>query len=227
MEKLINKKIVFHVHTNVSYDCGIKPHELVDTMIENGVDTVIITDHNSIKGAEKAKNYAETKYGNRLDVLIGEEVLTDIGDIIGFPIKEEIQDFDHKIVIEKMKTQGAYICLPHPFKSHELNRIEEEDFIDKMDFVEVFNSRLNNKLNEKAMVFAEKFNKKQLVGSDAHIKNELTNTHFRYDSSYQLIETKMELTSRRNIRLSQVINYYRKKRLELVIKYLLLFVVNK
>jgi predicted metal-dependent phosphoesterase TrpH len=228
MEKLINRKTVFHLHTKYSYDSFLKPETIVDTLVKANIDNVIITDHNSILGAQEAKRYAEENHNGKINVIIGEEVNTDIGDIIGFPLKEEIQDFDHLIVIDKIKKQGGFVCIPHPYKYHNLFRIHESKFLNEIDFVEVFNSRLTDKFNGFAQELADSLsNKKEIIGTDAHLKKDLLNTFFIYDENMKFKERLTNYTSKRNYWLSQTIKNIKKKNLLGIIKGLLLAILNK
>jgi predicted metal-dependent phosphoesterase TrpH len=222
-----NKKIAFHIHTKYSSDCNSEPSQIVDTLVSKGISIAIITDHNTIRGAIEAKRYAEEKYKNNFQVIVGEEVLSDIGDIIGFPIIEEIAPGNHNNVIQIMKRQKASICLPHPYKSHNLFLIHEEKFIQQFDFIEVFNSRINSKLNSYAEELCEKYNKIPIIGIDAHTIEDLGNCFLTYNDRMEIIDSLRTETRKRNIRKSQVINARKKnKRLD-IIKYQLLSIINR
>ena len=227
MEILKKSKTVFHVHTYYSIDSFLKPNILVDVLFKAKIDNVIITDHNSIRGAIEAKTYAEEKYNSKFNVIIGEEVKTDIGDIIGFPIMDEIQLKDHKRVIDEIKKQGGFVCLPHPYKSHDMLQIHDDQFINSLDFIEVFNSRISKKQNQFAEEMANKFNKKKIIGSDAHIKKELLNTFVIFDDNFAIENYSANYTSKRNFRTSQMIQDIKKKNISGVIKYLSLALLNK
>ncbi|MBM3126297.1 MAG: PHP domain-containing protein, partial [Chloroflexi bacterium] len=41
----------FHCHTHVSKDSLVRPADLVKACRSKGIDRVVITDHNSIRGA--------------------------------------------------------------------------------------------------------------------------------------------------------------------------------
>lgn len=224
---ILNKKINFHIHTKYSFDSLLEPSFIVDYLYQNGYDIAIITDHNTIKGAVEAKKYAIEKYGDKFNVIVGEEVKSDIGDIIGFPLKEEIEPADWKTVVAKMKQQDALICLPHPYKSHDLFLIHQEEFINQFDFIEVFNARINEKLNEHALNLAEKYKKFKIAGNDAHVKYDLLNCTVFYKGSLESPELINNITHIRNVRLSQIINYYKKKNLSGVMKYSLLYLIGK
>jgi predicted metal-dependent phosphoesterase TrpH len=205
----------------------VEPALIVDTLFKQNISIAIITDHNSIEGAVEAKAYAEKKYGDKFTVIVGEEVLTDIGDIIGFPLKDEIQLVDHRAVISNIKNQGGYVCLPHPYKSHNLLRIHDPDFIESLDFIEIFNSRTAEKLNDYAKEMAEKFNKKVIVGSDSHVLSELLNTQFIFNENMEIIESNSKYVKRRNYRMYQLMQNIKNRNLKECAEYAFLAILNK
>ena len=48
--------VEFHCHTMASKDSLTKPKDLIATARRRGIDRLIITDHNTIAGAMKAKD---------------------------------------------------------------------------------------------------------------------------------------------------------------------------
>ena len=224
---LSNKKIAFHIHTNYSSDCNSDPKEVIDMLFDLGFSIAIITDHNTIEGAMSAKVYADKKYKDRFQVIVGEEVLSDIGDIIGFPVANEVKKGNYQEVIDNLKRQFAKICLPHPYKSHDLFLIHEEKFISQFDFIEVFNSRLNEKLNEYAQRLCKKFDKIPIVGIDAHTIEDLKNCYVVYNEEMKIIDSLAKPTPISNIRKSQMINARKKNNRIDILKYQLLSMINK
>lgn len=224
---LLNKKINFHIHTKYSHDSLLEPSFIVDYLFQNGYEIAIITDHNTIQGALEAKHYAEKKYKEKFTVIVGEEVKSDIGDIIGFPIESEIKPANYNSVIQQMREQNAMICLPHPYKSHDINLILQEEFINQFDFIETFNSRISDKLNNQADLLAKKFNKYRLVGNDAHVKADLLNCYNYFRNNFNNLEFNTKQTPIRNVRKSQMISFFKKKNLINFLKYLLLFLLGK
>ncbi len=228
MEELKNSKTVFHVHTKYSHDSFLKPSTIIDTMVKGKINNIIITDHNSILGAQEAKRYAVEKYRNKINVIVGEEVYTDIGDIIGFPLKEEIQDFDHTIVIDKIKKQGGFVCIPHPYKYHNLFKIHEPKLLNDIDYIEIFNARLSEKLNGFAEELADSLSeKKKIIGTDAHLERELLKTYFIYDDNFKLKEKLTIYSSKRNYWMSQTIKNIKRKNIKGIVQGIVLAVLNR
>ena len=69
-----------HIHTNRSPCALLKPREIEAVALKRGLNCVAITDHNTIEGALEVRSYAS----NCLKVIIGEEIKTRQGEIIGY-----------------------------------------------------------------------------------------------------------------------------------------------
>jgi len=129
---------------------------------------IAITDHDTIKGGLEARNINNDP---NFVVIVGCEILTDVGDIIGLFLSKEIKSRDYEGVIKEIKDQNGIIVLPHPYRGHKLN----SKIIENVDAIEVFNSRNNENENIKALKLAKKYNKPILTGSDAHFAIEIGN----------------------------------------------------
>jgi len=157
----------FHIHSKYSFDSVMSPERIVRVAQDNGLDCIAITDHNSIKGGLEGKKY-ENK---NIKVLIGEEISTNHGDLIGINLKEEIKEKDFFKAVKEIKRQGGVSILPHPYKGHK----NIENIAQHVDIIEAYNSRISHDLNEKARNLAEKLNKPFICGSDAHFYREIGN----------------------------------------------------
>ena len=102
-----------HVHTNHSKDCAMAVEEVLERAAEVGLDVVAITDHNEVAGGFEALAVGE-RYGVR--VIVGEEVKTSEGEVIGLFLKERIAPgLTFAETIAEIKRQGAIVYVPHPF----------------------------------------------------------------------------------------------------------------
>lgn len=155
-----------HIHSKYSYDSLSSPKTIVKTAKKRGLDVVAITDHNTIKGAKETYSWGK-EYG--VEVIIGAEILTDVGDIIGLFITNEIASKNWRDTINDIHNQCGLVVLPHPFRGHK--NIEEIGRC--VDLIEVFNSRCNPDENKKAEELAKKLKKEVIVGSDAHSVEEI------------------------------------------------------
>lgn len=58
---MIMKKIDLHIHSNFSDDGELTPEEIIDKAIQNSMDIISITDHNSVKANSIALDYVKNK----------------------------------------------------------------------------------------------------------------------------------------------------------------------
>ncbi len=160
-------KLEFHCHTNASKDSLTRPEDLVKAARKKGLDRLVITDHNSIAGAVAAQ---------RLDpelAIVGEEIMTTRGEILAAYVTEEIPaGLSPLETIRRLREQGAFISVSHPFDAWRKGGWKETDLLEiipHVDAIEIFNSRcMDPRFNQRAMTFAEKHNLPGTVGSDAH-----------------------------------------------------------
>jgi hypothetical protein len=168
----IHLKVEFHCHTIYSKDSLTSPQRLVKACRHKGVDRVIVTDHNTIAGARAAQ---------ALDpelVIVGEEIMTTRGELLAAFVTEEVPaGLSPQETIRRLKEQGAFISVSHPFDVHRGGHWEEADLLEilpQVDAIEVFNSRCwSPAFNRQAGEFAERHNVSGTVGSDAHATLEL------------------------------------------------------
>ncbi|MBT3322098.1 MAG: PHP domain-containing protein [Anaerolineae bacterium] len=162
----------FHCHTIYSKDSLVAPARLVESCHKKGIDRVIISDHNSIKGALEAQKIAPEL------VIIGEEIMTTKGEILAAFLKEEIPAMlSPQEAIALLKEQRAFISVSHPFDFTRSGYWQEADLLEilsEIDAIETFNARcLLPRMNAQAQEFAERHGIASTVGSDAHTLFEL------------------------------------------------------
>lgn len=165
-------KVEFHCHTIYSKDSLTRPADLVATCRRRRIERVIVTDHNSIAGACAAQAIDPEL------VIIGEEIMTTRGEILAAFVSEEIPPhLSPEETIRRLKEQGAFISVSHPFDELRQGGWHEEDLLNILplvDAIEVYNSRcMLPSFNRRAKEFAEKHNIAGTVGSDAHAAFEL------------------------------------------------------
>jgi len=153
-------KVDFHIHTVYSKDSFNSINVIKKICKKKGIFPVI-TDHNTIKGALKLKN-----------CIVGEEIKTKDGEIIGLFLNEEIKKgLSIEETVEKIKEQDGLVYVPHPFDKLR-SCVKRLNF--KKDIFEVFNSRsLFQVFNRKAFEYAKRHNILMAVGSDAHLPIEI------------------------------------------------------
>ena len=166
-------KYDLHIHSKYSSDGVLDPEKIVETAVKRGLNGIAITDHNTIKGGLESKKYETEDF----TVIVGSEISTERGEIIGLFLEEEVKSKDVQDVITEIKDQKGIIIIPHPFDElrHSAFHLTEED-AKFMDCIEGFNSRcVFQKYNKKAVEFGTKHDLAITAGSDAHFANEIGN----------------------------------------------------
>ena len=134
------KKIEFHVHTKYSKDSRSELPRLVEDCLAKKIDVLVVTDHNEIEGAVRLKAIAP------FQVIIGEEILTNKGEIVGLFLKDRIPPgLSPDKTISLIKKQGGLVYLPHPYDSFTRKTAVEAEVLTavarKVDMIEVHNGR--------------------------------------------------------------------------------------
>lgn len=159
--------VEFHAHTIYSKDSLTTPEQLVKVCRRKSIDRVVITDHNTIEGARAAQELDPEL------VIVGEEIKTTRGEILAVYVKEEIPPgLSPKETIRRLKEQGSFISISHPFDVARSGHWHLNDLLEilpDLDAIEVYNSRCwLPRFNHQAKKFAERYGLPGTVGSDAH-----------------------------------------------------------
>jgi predicted metal-dependent phosphoesterase TrpH len=157
-----------HLHTFQSGDAVTTIDQLAEQVERNGLDVICITDHNVTTAAIAA---AERDIGAR--VIVGEEIRTQQGDLIGLFLTERIPYvLPLAEVTSLIRAQGGLIYLPHPFDRGRSSLREAATRLcadGLADVVEVFNAKVEDPVvNEQAAGLATRFGLPGGAGSDAH-----------------------------------------------------------
>jgi predicted metal-dependent phosphoesterase TrpH len=173
--------VELHCHTYHSSDSLMLPEQILRACKQRGIDRVAITDHNSLTGA------LETHALDPECVIIGEEILTTEGEILGYFMKEESPEgLPPMEVVERLKDQGAVISISHPFDLTRGCRWSMETLESlslHIDALEVFNARCwNDQPNRQAAKLADEFNLHATAGSDAHAPIEVGRAYLHMPS---------------------------------------------
>jgi len=160
-------KLDMHGHTHFSKDSRLKPTAIVARARSMGLDAICITDHDEIGGA------FEVAALGVLPVVIGEEIRTSEGEIIGLFLRERIAPLmNPEDTIAAIREQGGVVYVPHPFDSYRGSRLTPsalERIVDRIDILEVFNARnLRRSQNDAAVAFATRHKLLMGAGSDSH-----------------------------------------------------------
>jgi len=161
-----------HVHTCYSIDCLTRPDEIARRCLEIGIDCVAVADHNTIAGALKLRESAALK------VIVGEEISTPGGEIMGLFLNEEVPaGLSAQQTISRIHSQGGLVALPHPFGRSLFwlgNQLTSAEILSQIDIIEAFNSRTPfSSGNAEATKLARDSGKPASAGSDAHTLSEI------------------------------------------------------
>lgn len=104
-------------------------------------------------------------------VIVGAEIRTDVGDIIGLFLNEEIKSRNSLEMLDEVKSQGGITVFPHAFKGHKLRTEETNELFKKIDCIELMNSRAP--ITTKQHLFLDSLDKSFVAGSDAHFSFEI------------------------------------------------------
>jgi len=103
-----------HTHTNAS-DGWPTPQQLVEHAARQaGLDLIAVTDHDTIEGALRAAEHAARR--SRLQVIIGEEVSSRDGHIIGLFLERRVRPgLSAAATVHSIHEQGGIAIAAHPF----------------------------------------------------------------------------------------------------------------
>jgi predicted metal-dependent phosphoesterase TrpH len=166
--------IEFHCHTCYSKDSLTPLEALLNVCRQKGIDRLAITDHNTISGALRAKELDPER------VIVGEEIMTQEGELLAFYVEEEIPaGLPPMEAISRLREQGALISVSHPYDTLRKGHWKPSALLKIAPFVdaiETFNSRcLWPASNWKAKSFARLHGLRGTAGSDAHHLSEVGN----------------------------------------------------
>lgn len=161
-------KVDLHVHSSASFDATAEPEQVAARCRQLGLAPVFLTDHNSVDGALSLLAAGP--------VVIGEEILTTGGELIGLFLKELVPaGLSPKETALAIKSQGGLVYLEHPYDQSRLHLKEDaiEAIADLVDIVEVFNGRSGQKANRRAADLCATLGAAPGAGSDAHTVAEI------------------------------------------------------
>ncbi len=171
-------KADFHMHTkySVNKDCTTTLDQIIARCQKMGINCIAITDHGTAEGAIEMQKIAPFK------VIVGEEILTPLGEIMGLFLKESIPSpIPVEEAIARIKAQGGLVNIPHPFdplRGLKMDKEQVEQLAASIDMVEVFNARgpFSGPV-AKAKALAQKYDLPGSAGSDAHYPFEIGYTY--------------------------------------------------
>lgn len=160
--------IDLHCHTDASFDCLSRPADVVQAAAARGLTHLVVTDHERIDGAQRARDAAP----EGLTVIVGQEIRTADGDLtaafLTTPVEPGMTAAD---TIAAVRQQGGLVGIPHPFDRYRGSLLKDTRMAalaPLVDWIEVHNARLIGGGNERAADLARTHARPGVAVSDAH-----------------------------------------------------------
>ncbi len=107
-------KADMHMHSTYSDGCGTIGEILEHVQLRTNLDVIAITDHDCIEGALRARDLCARK-PYRFDLIVGEEITTREGHLLGLFIEKRIQPgLSMEKSIDLIHEQGGLAIIAHP-----------------------------------------------------------------------------------------------------------------
>lgn len=162
-------RVDLHSHTMWSGDSTTTPDELERAVTDSAIDVLCITDHNAVVGAVEMADRLPCR------VVVGEELRTHAGEIIGLFLTERIPiGLGPADTCRRIRDQGGVVYIPHPFDPMRANLRAEtlDDLVGQglVDAIEVCNAKTSlESLNRQAADYGSAHGLRAGAGSDAHV----------------------------------------------------------
>jgi predicted metal-dependent phosphoesterase TrpH len=137
MSDHLRMKFDLHIHSHRSYDSVASIKHIINRAQQQQLSGIAITDH-EILTSDDVINMAED---HNIWIIRGIEAKTDIGDIIALFISKDLKSRKACTLIDEIHDQGGIAILSHPFKYMKQIDYYPTAVIDKLDAIEVVNSR--------------------------------------------------------------------------------------
>jgi predicted metal-dependent phosphoesterase TrpH len=171
----------FHIHTRFSRDSILTEETFITKAIERGLTHVAVTNHNNVEGAIAVRDkVAQMGLTDQLTVILGEEVSTADGEVVGMFLTTTIpRGLSANETADEIHRQGGLVSVPHPFDPLRGSHIREGPLrnlaeVGKIDMLEIFNCRVTfQRHNQEAAEFAHRYGIPGIAASDSHSSFEI------------------------------------------------------
>lgn len=164
-------RVDLHTHSYGSNDGGLNTEDYRSVLSAHTLDYVAITDHGTIAVAEEIKK-ALGPLGKR--IIIGQEIMTTSGEIIGLYLKESIADgLSPTETVAAIRAQNGLVYIPHPFETMRsgIDAMSLQTIIHEVDIIEACNGRaVFENRSKQASAWARTYDLPAAASSDAHGK---------------------------------------------------------
>jgi predicted metal-dependent phosphoesterase TrpH len=166
-----------HIHTLASDGVSSVAEILEHAEHRAKLDVIAIADHERIDGAEAARAMAQAR-GMRVDVIVGEEVTTRGGHVVGLFLEKRIRPWGSlRSTIARIHEQGGLAIIAHPLVPYPLcasgrsirRLLDDPDPIFHPDGIEAFNpTTAGMRWGARAPAFVADTGVAAIGASDAH-----------------------------------------------------------
>jgi hypothetical protein len=174
-------RIDLHCHSSISRDSSTPIALMPEQCRKQGIGVQAITDHHHISNAQALRDMVaqqEDPRGRDLTIIVGEEIWTSEGELIGLFLEEKIDGgLSPEETVARIHEQGGLVLLPHGFDPRKRSQLEpaaRERIAADIDIVETFNTHVSSEeYNEAAFDWAQARDKAMSAGTDAHTLSEI------------------------------------------------------
>lgn len=187
-------KADFHIHSHYSHDGLSSIEEIVKSAIENKLNVISVTDHDTVKGGLELVEYLKKNPSLRIIGIPGVEKTVEGGThVLCLGVTQDIKSNTIKEVISEVKSCGGLVCIAHPYrpdtgllynKTHRGCFTDQDvDYVFKhADLVEAVNAKSFFENQKELLQLLKKYPKiRLLASSDAH-------THYDVGNAFNTIE---------------------------------------
>ncbi|HVB78100.1 MAG TPA: PHP domain-containing protein [Candidatus Nitrosotalea sp.] len=189
-------RIDLHLHSEFSPDSRTPLDQLVEACARVGLDQVALTDHNTAAGALELALLAPDL------AIVGEEVRTDQGEIIGLFMSSSLPARITAVeACDLIHGMGGLTYAAHPFdrrRAH-FDQVSLDRLGDRLDIVEVYNPWSGPEANLMAEEYCRARDKIAATGSDAHSVEELGLSWMEIDDYGDSADFLLKLRSARHV----------------------------
>jgi predicted metal-dependent phosphoesterase TrpH len=156
----------------------VPPLDVARRCRQLGLSAIVLTDHDGIAGAQSLVDASQP-------TIIGEEILTSEGELIGLFLKTAVpKGLSPEETVAAIKEQGGLVYLEHPYDTTRRNLREEaiERIAGHIDVVEVLNGRSQPEANRRAEDLRSTLGVPGGAGSDAHTLGEIGSVYVEMEA---------------------------------------------
>jgi predicted metal-dependent phosphoesterase TrpH len=165
-----------HIHTRAS-DGVSDVRTILEHAVDAGLDVIAITDHERIDAAVAARAMAD-EAGLPLEVIVGEEISTRSGHLVGLFLRRRIRPWQSlRASVAQVHEQGGLAIVAHPLVPYPLcasagsirRLLDDPDREVHPDALEAFNpTTARMRWSRRVPAFAEDVGLAAVAASDAH-----------------------------------------------------------